>query len=370
MRYKFKSSIRQMQCKGRPVVKAFLKSKAVQRFRYRAEFIAVSCLAWFIPRLSRGSVLSLSRWVGNIAMYLDSRGRRLGLHNIEFAVKNGHLDLNGKSSTETLLACYQNFARGLFDLFWFRSITVETVNQWVQFEGEKYHLNELKQSTGGVFVTPHYGIFEWTSLAVGYQGLKLNIVAQDFSNPLLTRLFKKAREYSGHRVLSRDGAMLKILRAVRGGQNVAILPDLNIRHQGISTSIQMFGAAACLTSVHTEVARRCRVPIIVAVCEPLPDGRAKLKILDVIRISPDLDAKGVNQVTQMVWDRFEEAIRRKPELWLWMYMHWRYQSDSIHAGLKVAFDAESDALSSKLDCKSLDSKLEDGRKSKRLSRAA
>lgn len=370
MRYKFKSSNRQIQGKGRPIVKAFLKSKAVQRFRYRAEFIAVSCLAWFIPRLSRGAVLSLSRWVGSMAMHLDSRGRRLGLHNIEFAVKNGHLDLNGKSSSETLLACYQNFARGLFDLFWFRSITVETVNRWVQFEGEEYHLDELKKSTGGVFVTPHYGIFEWTSLAVGYHGLKLNIVAQDFSNPLLTRLFKKAREYSGHRVLSRDGAMLKILRAVRGGQNVAILPDLNIRHQGISTSIQMFGAAACLTTVHTEVARRCGVPIILAVCEPLPDGRAKLKIIDVVRIPSDLDAKAVNQVTQIVWDRFEEAIRRKPELWLWMYTHWRYQSDSIHANLNIEFEAESDGASTPLDCESLGSKLENGQKGKKLFRAA
>jgi KDO2-lipid IV(A) lauroyltransferase len=370
MRYKFKSSNRHMQSRKRAIVKAFLKSKPVLRFRYRAEFIAVSFLAWFIPRLARGSVLTLSRWFGNLAMHLDSRGRRLGLRNIEFAVRYGKLDLFGKSSTEILLACYQNFARGLFDLFWFRSISVETVNQWVQFEGEEYHLDELKTSTGGVFVTPHYGIFEWTSLAVGYHGLKLNIVAQDFSNPLLTRLFKKAREYSGHRVLSRDGAMLKILRAVRGGQNVAILPDLNIRHQGISTSIRMFGAPACLTSVHTEVARRCGVPIILAVCEPLPDGRAKLKIIDVLRIPHDLDAKGVNQVTQLIWDRFEEAIRRKPELWLWMYTHWRYQSDSINAGLNVAYEGKSDRLTSAFESNNPDSKLEDRLKSKKLSRAA
>jgi hypothetical protein len=27
----------------------------------------------------------------------------------------------------------------------------------------------------------------------------------------------------------------------------------------------------------------------------------------------------------MVWDRIESAVRQRPELWLWMYHHWRFR---------------------------------------------
>jgi lauroyl/myristoyl acyltransferase len=63
----------------------------------------------------------------------------------------------------------------------------------------------------------------------------------------------------------------------------------------------------------------------VAVCEPLDDGRVKLRLLDVLSADAANDAASTDQLTQTVWDRFEAAIHRRPELWLWMYRHWHYQ---------------------------------------------
>lgn len=315
-----------MQSRVLTGMRAVFKWGPLQQLRYRIEHFAVRGLAWSIPRLSRDSVMRLANGIGAIALRVDRRGRDLGLRNLRTAVRHGGLDLGGRHPEEVLRACYQNFARGILDLFWFSRLTAETMEHWVEIEDEARLRTLLATDRGAIFLTPHYGIFEWSSLIMGFRGLRFSIVAQDFSNRSLTEVFRRAREHSGHHILSRNGAMLKLLRTVKEGGFVAMLPDLNIRPQGAATEITMFGLPACLTSVHTEIARRCQAPMFVAICEPLPDGRAKLRVLDVIRVQREASPEAITRVTQAVWDQFEAAIRDRPELWLWMYRHWRYRT--------------------------------------------
>lgn len=259
-------------------------------------------------------------------MRLDTRGRRLGLENLRVAIEQGGLELGERSPREVLLACYQNFARGFLDLFWFSRLTPEQVHRWVEIEDEQQIRQMLRSDRGAIFLTSHYGIFEWSSLIIGWRGLKLDIIAQDFKNSALTRIVRRAREHTGHRVLSRDGAMLKLLRSVKRGGNIALLPDLTVPPQGAATVVNVFGVPACMTAAHVEIARRCDALMLVAVCEPIEDGRARLRVLDVISAADHADVPNQQAfLTQLVWDRFEAAIRQRPELWLWMYRHWRYR---------------------------------------------
>jgi Kdo2-lipid IVA lauroyltransferase/acyltransferase len=61
--------------------------------------------------------------------------------------------------------------------------------------------------------------------------------------------------------------------------------------------------------------------IFPAVCLPRPDGGYHLKTFAPIKPSKDDD---VQKATQQCWDVFENEIRKQPELWMWMYKHWRY----------------------------------------------
>jgi lauroyl/myristoyl acyltransferase len=162
-------------------------------------------------------------------------------------------------------------------------------------------------------------------LIVGVRGVKLDIVAQDFKNTALKTVISRAREHSGHRIVSRQGAMLRLIRTARRGGNIALLPDLNLSPQGAAASINVFGVSAWMTAAHVEISRRCDAPMVLAVCEPQSDGRAILRVLDVISAGGSNSHLSRTELTQMVWDRIEDAVRQRPELWLWMYRHWRYR---------------------------------------------
>ncbi|RPH83614.1 MAG: hypothetical protein EHM77_01545 [Planctomycetaceae bacterium] len=317
-----------MCIKGSEILKRVRRSDASQKIRHQIEFRTLRGLAWLIPRLPRRVILIAARRLGSLAMLVDRRGRHLGLSNLRSAIRHGDLDLGDRSPEQVLRACYQNFARGWLDLFWFTRLSAKSMAHWIEIENEDEIRSCLRSDCGAIFITPHYGMFEWCSLAIGFRGVKLNIVAQDFANSSLTTVFRRAREHSGHCVISREGAMLKLLRAVRRGEHVAMLPDLNIRPQGAATSVRMFGTPACLTAIHVEIAKRCGAPMFLAVCEPLPDGRARLRVLDVVRVGRDADQEEISRATQAVWDLFEKNIRISPELWMWMYKHWRFQLNS------------------------------------------
>jgi len=323
-------------------VRKLRKWKPLLRLRYRLEYVALRVFAGLIPLLSRKSVLNTADAIGTIAFHLDHRGRNLGRHNLSVAMEVGGLDIGSRSQDEVLKDCYQNFARGFLDLFWFSRLRRENVDKWITIENEAAILGAIRSDRGAVFLTPHYGIFEWTSLVVGLRGVTLDIVAQDFKNTALKAVISRAREYSGHRILSRQGAMLKLIRSARRGGNIAMLPDLNLNPQGAAVSINVFGVSAWMTAAHVEIARRCNAPMVLAVCEPQRDGRAILRVLDVIHAGGSNSHLSRTELTQMVWDRIEDAVRQRPELWLWMYRHWRYRptekSESDH---KIALQLQA-----------------------------
>lgn len=306
-------------------VRKLRKWKPLLRLRYRCEYIALRLFAGVIPLLPRKSVLSAAKTIGVIAFHLDRRGRNLGQQSLAVAIEHGGLDLGTRSKDDVLKDCYQNFARGFLDLFWFSRVDGRNLDQWITIENESAILESIRSERGTVFLTPHFGIFEWTSLIVGLRGVSMDIVAQDFKNSALKDVISRAREYSGHRILSRQGAMLKLIRTARRGGNIAMLPDLNLCPQGAAVSIDVFGRSAWMTAAHVEISRRCDAPMVLAVCEPQSDGRAILRVLDVIHAGGSNSHLSRTELTQMVWDRIEAAVRQRPELWLWMYRHWRYR---------------------------------------------
>jgi Kdo2-lipid IVA lauroyltransferase/acyltransferase len=325
----------------------------MRRLRHVVEYTALTVVAWTIPKLPRSLVLALSRGLAGVAIRIDRRGRELGLENLRVAIQHGGLDLGDRTPEEVLAACYENFARSFLDLFWFSRLTADQLDRWVDIEDEERVRQMLSTDRGAIFLTPHYGIFEWSSLIIGFRGLKLDIIAQDFKNPALTQIVRRAREHSGHQVLSRDGGMLKLLRSVKRGGNIALLPDLTVPPQSAATVVNVFGIPACMTAAHVEIARRCDALMFVAICEPIADGRARLKVLDVISATGQGSGGETQaQVAQRVWDHFESAIRQRPELWLWMYRHWRYRPLSEQRA-EGDDQADADLVAYKYPCYSL-----------------
>lgn len=290
----------------------------VKRIRYFLEALIVRSAAWIIPRLPRKLLLALARSIGTLAYHLDGRGRRTALENLRAAFTDQY---SPAERAQIARKSYQNFARTFIDLFWARSLTPANWEKHVQIQLDDPGAEEQARQTGAIWVTPHFGNFEFVSLIWGFRDFQFTVVAQDFKNPGLTALFTDLRQHSGHVVIPQEGAMLRLIKSLKRKGHAGLLTDLNMKPGRATTVIECFGLKTCVPTLHVTLAQRLGLSIITGVCIPWSDGTYRVQIFSAIR--PEKEAN-VTAITQQVWNHFEQAIREHPECWMWMYKHWRY----------------------------------------------
>jgi lauroyl/myristoyl acyltransferase len=278
----------------------------------------VRLAAWAVPLFPRPLLLSAARALGALAFVLDSRGRLDALENLRVAFRDR---FNPGERKSIALASYQNFARTFMDLFWSRNLNAENWREHVRLRQVAPETDTIAKQRGAIWVTLHFGGFEFLNLAWALRGVIPTVIAQDFKNPALTTIFKELREQTGSQVVPKEFAMLRLIKTLGRKGHVALLSDLTIKPGRTAASIRCFGLQTCATILHATLARRLEVPVIPVVCLPHEDGTCEGIIL------PPLFAQAGEAdevLAQRCWDAFEPWIHERPECWMWMYKHWRY----------------------------------------------
>lgn len=211
----------------------------------------------------------------------------------------------------------------MFDLFWAPALNANRAAKLVEYQMDAPEEFDRAMAEGSIWLTPHYGNFEWTAYCMGLRGVKFHVIAQDFQNPSLTPVITKLRESSGHTVIPQHGAMLKFLRQLKRGGHAAFLPDLTVPPSKAATVIECFGLKASVTLLHAVLVQRTKRPVVPGLAIPLERGRWRLRALAAGGL--DFQAMNMQEIAQACWDLFEAEICENPAPWLWMYKHWRYR---------------------------------------------
>ena len=303
-----------------------------KKLRYRIESFGVAAMAKIIPLLPRPILLSLAKALGRTAYLFDRRGRETGLQNIRAAIAAGALPR--RDPEELLKRSYELFARSTCDLFWAQRLNDENYSRYIQVEiGDQAAYDEAVRD-GAIWVTPHFGNFEWISLMMGFRGHPFTLVAQDFKNPALTEIFTRFREQNGHTVISSHRATIRLLKALKSGSHAAMLTDLTLKPDNTSVPVRCFSFTTCVTALHAFLQNRTGAILMPGFCIPCEDGTYLMKSAKPIDIP---EGASLTEVAQLCWDVFEDAIREFPEPWLWMYKHWRYRPDGAEGDAYPAY---------------------------------
>jgi lauroyl/myristoyl acyltransferase len=255
--------------------------------------------------------------VGTLGFALDGRGRQVTLANLEAALGDQY---SAEERFRIGRASYQNFARTMLDLFWAPGLVRPGGDKNVDLVGLE-NLEALRGKPTVVLVA-HYAGFEWASLACGQRGYRGYTLTQAFKNPQLDKLFTDLRTCTGQQVITQDMSMLRMLRSVVKGNIVGMLIDLNLSPSQAATVIDTFGMKMCATYMHAILAQRTGARLVPMTSEPLADGRCRVHVHPPLEIP---EGSTGQQIAQMTWNFFEAHIRAKPELWMWVYKHWRFR---------------------------------------------
>jgi lauroyl/myristoyl acyltransferase len=288
-----------------------------KQIRYRLEWLGVKALVEVIPRLPRRWCAALARFVGAVAFSVDGAGRRVTLANIEAALGK---EYTKEEQWRIGRASYEYFARSMLDLFWAPRLAAPGGEKYMEITGDE-HLSP-RDGRPTVVLCAHYAGVELASIACGAKGYRGCVLTQAFKNPLLDELFTGLRSCTGQEIITQEMSMLRMLRRVSKGGIVGLLIDLNLPPTQAATVINTFGMKMCATYLHAILAQRTNARLVPMLSEPLADGRCRVTIHPALEIP---EGSTGQEIAQIAWDFLEKAIRAKPELWMWVYKHWRFK---------------------------------------------
>ena len=313
---------------------------AGKRLRFRMEHFLLRAAVRIVPLFPLWMIRSAANVAGTIGWMADGRGRTNGMENLRCALGPQY---SIPQRRRILRASYRVFARTFFDLFWSPRITGKNWNRYFILQCDTPAAREALDANHCIYVTAHFGGFEWLSIAKALRGWGSMIIAQDFKNPPLTEIFHQLRSAGGRQeIIPQEGAMLRIFKHLKKGGSAAALVDLTVPPEQSAAVIRSFGLRASMSVFHCALAQRTGAPIVPIMATPAADGKWTVRFFDPVIISEDDD---LAQAAQRCWDIFEPIIRATPQHWLWMYKHWRYlpantprENYPIYAARNEAFD--------------------------------
>lgn len=304
--------------------------------RYRLEYGLVILVRRTVALLPDRWGRALGTLVGAFFYAVDRPHRRVAIRQLRAA-----FPLRTEHECRTIArATFAHFGRALVALLKFSTLSVDGVRQRVEYEGDERMLAALKDGRGVLIFSGHFGFWELQGLAHPLRFPPMHVVVRPLDNPWLDRFLDGVRRATGNRVIVRQGAVRRAMRALAANECVAIMIDQHIQPKD-AVAVEFFDQPAATTGALASLALRTGAPIVPVFCLPLADGRYRMIYEHPVECPPLDAANPVRELTQRCTDVLEMYVRRNPDLWLWMHRRWR-DGDSTARGMfpSAAADAE------------------------------
>lgn len=314
------------------------------RFRYKSlRRFLLYLLIWPIARivgyLPEGAAYRLGRFFGRVICTLarGERGRALQHLNMAFG--------DSKSPEEKERICREMFiSAGYSAVEWCRLRVgrVQTLQDRVSIEGMEHLEPLLSNRQGCVFVTAHFGNWELIpAVTTPKIETPVAVVAREISNPWLEREVVQMRESFGVRVFHRGATGREYVRFLRKGHFLAVLGDMDT-NKGEGIFVRYFGHPAWTQVGIARLAWMGRARLApVFIFRDRQDPRRHH-----IRVEPPLDLPEnltldafLPLLTQSFTRKIEEAVRERPDQWMWFHRRWRRQPTDEEAQALGDLDA-------------------------------
>ena len=216
-----------------------------------------------------------------------------------------------RNISETGKAFLETFA------IWFKDY--EKLQHWYQgCTGWAHVESALAKGKGIIFLTPHLGCFEITSLYYG-QFHPITVLFRPPRQGWLMPLINQGRQRGNVSLAPANAQGVKrLLQALKRGEAIGILPD-QAPHEGEGEWAPFFGRPAYTMTLASKLAEKSGAQVLMAFGERLANGRGYH-----IHIRP-VKAGGINSTT-LLNQEIEKAIAQCPSQYMWVYDRYKLRN--------------------------------------------
>jgi KDO2-lipid IV(A) lauroyltransferase len=273
----------------------------------------------FIVSIPKKYIVKAGNILGSVAYLLDTRHRRIVRRNLQFAYPEWPMNKIKKITLKT----FQSTGITVLEICQMTCFSKEDILGKVRINGKENLLNTIKNPKGILMISAHIGNWEMSHLFVSIYIQKSLLVVVQNQPVFIERIIHKLRTSTGNTIISKRGAMTKLVRTLRKGKMVGLLIDQGTsRREGVD--VTFFGHKTNATYAASLLAARYNCPVLPVYCIREPDAKLTVVVEPPLKLHKTDDVRSDLQTnTQIMTDSVEKIVSLYPEQWLWFHKRWK-----------------------------------------------
>lgn len=264
-------------------------------------------------KLSPEKAEALGQRLGRRLFRVAKSRRNRALSNLALAFP----ELTERERFTLAQRCLEHFGIVTADFLQIPKRTAEYLEASTEIVGLEHVEKALALGKGVIAITGHFGNWERMGTLLAGRGHKTSVVARDADDQGVQGIIKDLRTHTGAKVLSRGNAAREIMRALKGGEIVGILPDQNADE----VFIPFFGHLAGTVLGPGVMHKRTGAPVIPVVCVRVGPCRYRVEVSPPLEPEPGYSIE--EGIMRAINNFLEREIRKAPEQYLWFHDRWR-----------------------------------------------
>ena len=289
--------------------------------------IIFKTFSFLIQNLPNKLIKNILNLLAKTAFLVDKKHRKIAQVNLDLAYED---TLSQKEKEQITKKCYQNLLYLLRDFIQNQDISKEALLNKVTIHNEHFYKQAKAYDKGIIFLTAHYGNWEFLPLCIGALYGNLLGVGRDLDSPRLNKILLQNREKFNIKMVSKKGALKFLLKQLKQKKNIGLLVDQNTS-EGEGLLINFFGKLARHTPSAALISRKMEAPIL-----PVFITTDNYEHFDITFHEPFFTAKTENTEKDILESVQKQAtitqkiIEAKPDEWFWFHRRWKNQYARIY----------------------------------------
>ena len=222
---------------------------------------------------------------------------------------------------------YVNLVTTVCELIWTPCLTRETMDREMRLVNVEAVLRARERGHGIVFVTGHYGNWEWIPHPLTASlGIRILAIVHPLHNVRVDAAVESYRRTHGIRLVDMKHAAREALNALHGGDAMLIVADQSAPRESIF--VRFLGRPAATFKGPAMFALKTGAALIAVFSLRRADGGYDLLFREV----PAGDLTGasdrnIGELTRRHVKVLESMVRERPGEWLWHHRRWKTAPD-------------------------------------------
>lgn len=224
-------------------------------------------------------------------------------------------DENDPEVARLARSSFRHFGKYIAELLHVQGWTLDEIKDRTFITGEQHFHEARSYGKGVIFASAHMGSFEVASSLLLTGDYKITSVAEWLRPKLLMDWIVTCRSRAGVTLLPARGTGIKLIRALRRNEMVALVVDVGVSN-GDGRPVTFCGQKTYFPTAPARLARITGAPIVFGVGVRKPKNRFDVFLSSPIFADGSLDPEeDAQRTTQRIVDEFERFVQLYPDQW-------------------------------------------------------